>query len=240
VAGDDESERRQRGQDFYFCWLEVIGLTCALLLPPALLAGSITREREKQTWNALLLSRLTKPQVVFGKFLGGLFPCALLFVTFFPINLLAAFVAGVSWKWFLVQHALIIVTALGSGALGLLCSWMFRRTQIALVATVTGILLLTLGTLLAAMMWQSAAYAQYINVGRSPNIEDFAPLWLNPYFSLNATLENFHYNGSMDSVEKWKIASQAMTALFWGSAFVVGALTTVTLCLRRGPREITH
>ena len=61
-------------KDFYFCWLEVIGLTCALLLPAALLAGSITREREKQTWNALLLSRLTKSQVVFGKFLGGLFP----------------------------------------------------------------------------------------------------------------------------------------------------------------------
>ena len=227
-------------RDFYFCWLEVIGLTCALLLPPALLAGSITREREKQTWNALLLSRLTKSQIVFGKFLGGLFPCALLFVTFFPINLLAAFVAEVSWKWFLVQHALIIVTALGSGALGLLCSWAFRRTQIALVATVTGILLLTLGTVLGATMWQSAQYAQLGYHGNTARIEDFAPLWLNPYFALNDTLNTFtisHGDGRRFYASEF---SKLIPALFYGSAFVVGALTTVTLCLRRGPREITH
>jgi ABC-type transport system involved in multi-copper enzyme maturation permease subunit len=216
------------GQDFYVGWILLIEMTLALLLPAALTASTITSEREKQTWNALLLSRLTDGQIVLGKLLGALMPAAVLFVLFFPVNLLAAWVGEIPVGRFLAAHAILLLSALLSASLGLFCSWAFRRTQIALVTTVIGLLLITLGSPLLYILAEMSTTLPI-------RAEEFLPLWLNPYYVLYRLIE-------LPSRVAYQESIGASTLIYAITAAVVSALMlfTVTKRLKLGPEELTH
>jgi ABC-type transport system involved in multi-copper enzyme maturation permease subunit len=216
------------GQDFYVGWILLIEMTLALLLPAALTASTITSEREKQTWNALLLSRLTDGQIVLGKLLGALMPAAVLFVLFFPVNLLAAWVGEIPVGRFLAAHAILLLSALLSASLGLFCSWAFRRTQIALVTTVIGLLLITLGSPLFYILAEMSTTLPI-------RAEEFLPLWLNPYYVLYRLIE-------LPSRVAYQESIGASTLIYAITAAVVSALMlfTVTKRLKLGPEELTH
>jgi ABC-type transport system involved in multi-copper enzyme maturation permease subunit len=219
------------GRDFYALWMLLIELTTALLLPAALTASTITGEREKQTWNALLLSRLGDAQIVLGKLMGALVPPAILFGLFFPVNVLAAYVAEVSVSKFLIAHGVILITALLSASLGLLCSWAFRRTQIALVTTVIGLLILTLGSPLIYILAQMTTRYSTIKS------EMFVPLWLNPYYILHSLVDAPHRLsvGEVDTM-----AAPTNTYLMAASLVIAMMLFTVVKRLKLGPEELTH
>ncbi len=218
------------GRDFYLAWMLLIELTTALLLPAALTASAITGEREKQTWNALLLARLSDSQIVFGKLCGALVPAAILFVLFFPINVLSGWAAGVTLKHFLVGHLILFSTALLSASLGLFCSWAFRRTQIALVTTVLGLLLIGLGTPLLFLL------AQMAFGWRTTPAANFVPLWLNPYYALTHFVEPLAYRSTERAMDG------AVGITFLGVTTLISAmlLFTVTMRLKLGPEELTH
>jgi ABC-type transport system involved in multi-copper enzyme maturation permease subunit len=218
------------GRDFYLIWMMLIEMTTALLLPAALTASAITGEREKQTWNALLLARLSDGQIVFGKLIGALVPAAILFVLFLPINVISGWAAGITLKHFLAGHAILFSTALLSASLGMFCSWAFRRTQIALVTTVLGLLMIGLGTPLLL------ALAQMTLGSQSVQAESFVPLWLNPYYALSRFVEP----GSFRNSEHVMTGAVGITYLGFATLASAMMLFTVTMRLKLGPQELTH
>jgi hypothetical protein len=63
-------------------------------LVPALIAGTIAGERERQTWDALVLTRLLPKDIIWGKLLARLFPLALLTLVLAPVAIAFVIKAG--------------------------------------------------------------------------------------------------------------------------------------------------
>ena len=213
-------------RDAFGIFLTVLEISLVVLLTPAMSAGSITIEREKQTWNALLLSKLTHAEIVAGKFIGALLPTLVTLLVFFPINIVAAIVGSIGIGQFLLAHALLLATALFYGALGMFCSWACRRTQVATASAAGMIALFTLGSPLAFTLWQSVA--GYSN-SQSQAI-NFLPLWSNPYYAMGMLTLATNTTTQPDIAALLSVGSLVGAALL---------LLTVTRRLAHGPKEMS-
>ena len=117
-----------------------IGTTLLLLLiishvAPAFTAGALAGEREKKTYDILIITPLRARQIVLGK-LGAVFIFLLLLIlASLPIQSLAFLFGGVALAEVLIGALGLLVTALAFGALGLYISSLSRTTMIALIVT---------------------------------------------------------------------------------------------------------
>ena len=218
ILRDSNAARDSYG--IFLCALEV---SLVVFLTPAMLASAITLEREKQTWNALLLSRLTHSEIVVGKFIGGLIPTLIALAVFFPLNIIAALGAGIGLGQFLLSHVLLMATMLFYGAVGLFCSWVCRRTQVATATAAGTVAFFTLGSPLALSLWQSVS-----GYSGSSRASDFLPLWSNPYYAMaELTMER---SGNPEIAILLTIGSLIGTMLL---------LVLVTRRLAQGPKEMS-
>ena len=165
-----------------FLAMVAIQLTLVIFLAPSLTANAITQEREQQTWNALLLSRLTADEIVVGKLVARLLPAFLVLLMFVPLGLLAAVIGDVPISTYILSYVLLVTTAVFFATIGMFCSWAYRRTAAATSAASGVIAFLVIGTFLLYGLWATA------NSGQRTDAERFPILWLNPYLSLSVVL----------------------------------------------------
>ncbi|MBC8104504.1 MAG: ABC transporter permease [Cytophagales bacterium] len=210
-----------RGRDLYGISVVGLQLTLLVLITPSLAAGSITQEREQQTWNALLLSRLTAAEIVGGKYFASLLPLFCLLALFVPIDLIAAFTGEIGLTRFLLSHLLLIATALFYTAISLYFSWVSRRTFVATTASLSTILTLVVGTPVLLGLWQMSM------MNRRSDPQDFVPLWLNPYFAMSDLLST----GSLHPA----VVGTNLLVSFGGTALL---LFRATRRLSKGPKEL--
>jgi ABC-2 type transport system permease protein len=178
------SNGRSNGEGLYIFYTLGIELTIILFLIPSLAAAAITQEREQQTWNALLLSRLTAGEIVFGKFFAALLPALIILGLFFPLKLLAAVAAGMPFLRYAISNLLLLATIGFYTAVSLFWSWRCKRTFVATSSSFGTVLLFVIGTFLVFGLFAVASPRR----GLSP--EEFPPLWVNPYMAMWWTLEN--------------------------------------------------
>ena len=220
ILGSNGSASQAEGMyDFFIIGVE---MTLILFLVPPLAAGSITQEREQQTWNALLLSRLSAREIVVGKFVAALLPTLLILGVFAPLVLLAAVVGHIPLPAYLLSNALLLGTAGFLTALCLFWSWAYRRTYVATSASFGSVAFLTVGTLL---MYGLAEVSRQ-NSG-SRRIEDFLPMWFNPYLPLVQSLDT----GVTNHTSAWFYLAFCLVA-------TIGLLFVVTKRLSKGPKEM--
>jgi ABC-type transport system involved in multi-copper enzyme maturation permease subunit len=199
--------------------------TLLLFLAPSVASGSITLEREQQTWNALLLSRLSAREIVGGKYAAALvLPLAML-ALFAPLDLIAAVRGGEPPAVVLVSGAMLLSGALFYTALGLFCSWAQRRTHTATAAAFGGVAALAVGTGLLFILWAIAVSGSGGNRG---DPRAFPPMWLNPYLPMALVV-------SPEDERQYGPAAANITFCLVAT-FVL--LAAVTRRLNRGPGEL--
>ena len=130
-----------------------LGLIC--LLAPALTADLISGERERQTLDLLLVTPLSRRQIVLGKLVAALGSLLLLIVLALPIQALAVLIGGVGLEELLVGLLLLGLTATTYGCVGLYWSARLRTTRGAMlfsyVTTLLGVVGLPILLLLLAI-----------------------------------------------------------------------------------------
>lgn len=208
------------GRDLYGISLIGFQLTLLVLVTPSLTAGSITQEREQQTWNALLLSRLTPAEIVLGKYAACLLPVLAILALFLPLDLIAAYTGEIGFTRFIATHLLLLGTAVFYTAISLYFSWASRRTFVATTASISAILFLVIGTLMLMGLWQMALF------GRSVDVENFVLMWLNPYYAMGDLMQQHPHLA---------IAFTNILVCFGGSALL---LFRAMRRLTKGPREL--
>lgn len=211
-------------KDAFGIFVTVLEMSLVVLLTPAMTAGVITLEREKQTWNALLLSRLTHREIVAGKYVGAIVPTLVTLAVFFPLNVIAAVLGKVSLGVFVLAHLLLFATALFYGALGLFCSWACRRTQVSTAVSAGSVAAFVLGTPLAMLLWQTVAFQPQ----SGDPIMQFTPMWINPYAAMLELL------GSNDMHPEVAVTCTALSLIG-----TIGLLTVVASRLAQGPKEMS-
>jgi ABC-type transport system involved in multi-copper enzyme maturation permease subunit len=108
-----------------------LGLIC--LLAPALTADLIAGERERRTLDLLLVTPLSRRQIVVGKLVAALGALLLLIVLALPIQAVAVLLGGIGVEELAVGLLILVLTAVTYGCVGLYWSARLRTTRAAVL-----------------------------------------------------------------------------------------------------------
>jgi ABC-2 type transport system permease protein len=122
-------------------------------LAPAYTAGSIAQEREKQTYDLLVVTPITSLSIALGKLLSGLAYLLILVLASIPLAALGFFFGGVEPGAFIPPYLVLVAGAIGLGSVGVFFSALFKRTQPATIATYICLVAGAVGTVFAGAFW---------------------------------------------------------------------------------------
>jgi ABC-type transport system involved in multi-copper enzyme maturation permease subunit len=168
--------------------LVLVETLVVVFLAPAFTSGAISLEREKQTLDMLTATPISSLAIVVGKLLSALAYVFLLIAASIPLTAIVFVFGGVGPDDVVRAYAVLIVSALGLGSLGLFISAVMQRTQGATVVTFFTVLFLTLGTMFGVLFWNTMSGSRNGSIvsteaGVGP-IKGPAPeafLWFNPF-----------------------------------------------------------
>jgi ABC-type transport system involved in multi-copper enzyme maturation permease subunit len=173
------------GQGIFAATLMLMTLQVAFLAPSST-SGAISLEREKQTLELLVTTPISSFAIVIGKLLSALIYLFLLIAASIPLMAAVFVFGGVGPEDMIKGYIVLIVTAIGLGSFGLLCSSLVKRTTAATAITIFGVLAITIGTIFVLGFWQAVSGFDQ-NGNRKPGpfgIRSPAPLaWVNPFIA---------------------------------------------------------
>jgi ABC-type transport system involved in multi-copper enzyme maturation permease subunit len=129
----------------------------AVLLAPVLTATALTGERDAQTLDLLLTSRLTSAEIIVGKLLSALLLLVILQLCAVPVAALALFFGGVSLGQLLSAFCIVLAISVVCAAAGLYSSSARRHTGTSMMSAYFW----ALYAVMVSMMWLAAPIAIY-------------------------------------------------------------------------------
>jgi ABC-2 type transport system permease protein len=236
-----------------FVALAFFQLALISLFAPALAAGAISGERERQTFDVLLVSRVSAFGIVWGKLIASLAYLLLIIFTALPIFAAVFLFGGIDFEQFVLTHLVTVVTALEIGAVSIFFSSLFRRSLPSTVTSYAGAFALVVGTAVAGLL---LTYIYAFRFGLpSSNVEAHPLLFGNPIFALIIVLTDpngapvplgrllqlvFLEGGAASRwgpvVEPWQIC--VLTELVLTALAVAGAVLLVRGRRARPPRKV--
>jgi ABC-type transport system involved in multi-copper enzyme maturation permease subunit len=219
-----------------FLGIVLVALIQIMMIVPAQAAGAIAGERERETFDLLIVTLLPAWKIVLGKLLAALAYAVMLIIAVVPFMALAFFFGGVTGSEVAIALAGLLVTALLYGAIGILWSVMTARTMTATVLAQATNLLVLLG--LPFMMYvfatlflsgdtaRWAAWVQSYPFVYTAN----ALVALHPLIALGAA-EGFLSNGQTGWIVpfQWGAGREFQIPAPWISFVVEGSLVAVVL-----------
>ena len=130
-----------------FEWLLTGMLIVVLFLVPATTSGAIAGERERQTLLPLQVSMMSPLGIVLGKLTAAIVFTLLLIVLTMPLLALTYLIGGITVLDVAKGLAMVLLTAFMVGAVGVACSAVAKRVQVATVLAYGFVLAISLGTL---------------------------------------------------------------------------------------------
>jgi len=161
--------------------LAIFQLMLVAFVTPALTAGVISGERERQTLPLLLCTRLSATSIVLSKLVASLSYILLLLIASLPVFSIVFLFGGVSPKELLQILAIYLMTALTLGSIGIFCSSVTRKTQVSTVLTYAIVFVLLIGTLMAGTFQMATNQGQ-------PYVKPPVVIYANPLVALTSVL----------------------------------------------------
>jgi ABC-type transport system involved in multi-copper enzyme maturation permease subunit len=119
-----------------FQLLAPMQLAVAMPFAALLVASAVSLEKDRKTFDLLLLTNLSNSDLVLGKLLAGILSVVVVIVATLPLLLIIALLGGVSTSQILRTEAVILVSALVAGSLGSTVALWREKTFQALAMTV--------------------------------------------------------------------------------------------------------
>ena len=121
-----------------------------VLVTPAMTAGAISGERERQTLDLLLTTNTNAAQIALGKLLESFFFVALMILSTLPMLFVVLMTGGITVTQILIDVLFMLVMSFAALSIGLFCSALFKRTITATVVSYLAVFAIGVGTLLVA------------------------------------------------------------------------------------------
>lgn len=128
-----------------------------VFLTPALTSGAISSEREQLTYDLLIATPLRPGRILSGKLIAALWYVLLLIFAAVPLGSLVLLFGGVAPRDLAKALLLLLLTALATGMLGLLCSALARRTLRATIMAYLVIITVIVGAYFAVLLQTATA-----------------------------------------------------------------------------------
>ncbi len=120
----------QTGAQLY-ALLSFVQLAWVVFIAPAFTSTSINGEKERQTFDLLLCSKLSAFSLLTGKLIAGLANVLLLIAASIPLFSLVFFFGGVAPSQVFAMLLICVMTAIVAGTFGLFCSTVFQRPNVS-------------------------------------------------------------------------------------------------------------
>ncbi len=166
-----------------FGMIVLVQVFLVTFIAPAFTAGSISGEKQNQSYDLLRTTLLTPRQLVLGKISSALSYIFLLIFASLPIQSIAFFLGGVTGGEILIGMMLISVTAVTLALIGLYFSTLVKTTMASTVGTYAAAIFLLIGIPFLVLFivwitdvfgslpssltstWQFEAIVQYVLMG---------------------------------------------------------------------------
>ncbi|HEY4036869.1 MAG TPA: ABC transporter permease subunit, partial [Ktedonobacteraceae bacterium] len=164
--------------------LTTVQILLITFILPSFTATAVNGEKERQTFDMLICSCLSAFSLVTSKLIAGLINALLLIGASVPFFSLVLFFGGVSLSQVMNSLAVLIVTTLFIGTLGLFCSTVFQRPAVSTAIAYT-----------SSLFWALLPSTLFFVILSSENVSLFAThpshsrlllLW-NPIVALSST-----------------------------------------------------
>ncbi|AEG16342.1 ABC-2 type transporter [Desulfofundulus kuznetsovii DSM 6115] len=119
-------------------------------IAPAVAAGAISGERERRTYDLLLVTKASLTGIVLGKWLASVAYLLFLVLAALPVLAVVFLFGGVPLANMGMALVVALTTGLGYGALGLALSAILRRSQAATIVSLVLVFMLVFGSLVVA------------------------------------------------------------------------------------------
>jgi len=120
-----------------YALLSFVQLFLIVFIAPAFTSTAINGEKERQTFDLLLCSRLSAISLIAGKLIAGLANALLLIAASIPLFSLVFFFGGVAPSQVLSTLVVFIMTAIVVGTFSLFCSTILRRPTVSTAVAYT-------------------------------------------------------------------------------------------------------
>jgi ABC-type transport system involved in multi-copper enzyme maturation permease subunit len=172
-----------------FSALAFIQLSLVSLFAPALAAGAISGERERQTFDVLLVSRMSALGIVWGKLVASVAFMLLLILAALPLFAAVFLFGGIDFEQFVITQLLTVTTAISIGAVSLFLSAAFGRTLASTVVSYGVAFAGMVGTVVAGLLFTFAMAAR--GTPSSAVSTDVHPLLFpNPFYAMWVVLND--------------------------------------------------
>jgi len=183
ISSSDRSGAAQIG-GIVFETMAFMQLSLVALFAPALAAGAISGERERQTFDVLLVSRLSALSIVWGKLVASVAFMLLLILAALPLFAAVFLFGGIDFEQFVITQLLTVTTAVSIAAVSLFLSAAFGRTLSSTVAAYGAAFAGMVGTLIVGALLSVGLLGRTAGqtVAVSTNIHPLE--FANPFYSM--------------------------------------------------------
>ena len=178
--------------------MTVFELGLVLLTVPALTAGSISGERERQTLDLMLVTKMSPFAIVSGKLMSCLSAIFLIILASVPAFAVVFYFGGVSFVALLSTTGFFLTVCCMVGAFSIFVSTVIKKTSLSMVVVYLFVGLLCLGTLILCAIIQAAHWSNYNTA--APAWASFVCLWPNPVVGLVSIIEEQIGIAAMDDL----------------------------------------
>lgn len=160
------------------------------LLIPGIAGSSIAGERERRTLDILLTTNLNPWRIIIGKLEASLSLVFLLAFSTLPSMAMVMIFGGVGLIELLTEVAFLVVTGIFIGSIGIFCSAMCKKTNMATILSYLLVVVLVIGTVLALIFWYYLLTVRMENIGVYSEVNVGVGIYLLllnplvPYFGL--------------------------------------------------------
>ncbi len=167
-----------------YALLSFVQLFLIVFIAPAFTATAINGEKERQTFDLLLCSKLSAFSLLAGKLIAGLANALLLIAASIPLFSLVFFFGGVAPSQVLSTLVVFVMIALVAGTFGLLCSTLLHRPTVSTAAAY----------IFCALWMFSYPIVTFLTLGNSLSSNSRWSIWIqwlnawNPISALNSTV----------------------------------------------------
>ncbi len=146
---------------YLYMLLSMVQLFLIIFITPAFTATAVNGEKERQTFDLILCSRISAFSLIAGKLVAGLVNSLLLIAASIPLFSLVFFFGGISPMQITSALLVFISTALITGTFGLFCSTLVTRPAVSTaIAYMASVLWIFMPLILSIMLYSSGNWFQ--------------------------------------------------------------------------------
>jgi len=172
---------------FFYIGMAVIQAILLMFIVPSLTSTAICAEREKQTLEVLLSTKMSTLSIISGKLMASISRVIILIICTMPIYSITFLIGGVNLVNILELSLFFIVTTIFVGSIGVFISTFIKTSKVA-TAVAYGVTLF----IYVVIMILSVILIAY-NASQNPNNQDLAVpffTYLSPTFGFVSLLVN--------------------------------------------------